>query len=215
MTAAVGEMHFKRGEARLFTPIWLIVHLTDAMAIAGLVMRGILDLTNDKQSMCFTCSTCPLEILLPIVYPMKLTVANAQIDQIILEVKPKGTTPEPGSHNITTFPSMYHRYIAIIFLQFYEQHRPFAQSTLGEDTKLWPQTFQFAWAMRNAIAHHGSLLNFTNPSYHPVTWNGISYSPADNGKPILGPHFTVGDLLLFMGDFSNELDTLGAPLPPD
>lgn len=103
---AIGDRLFKR-EDRLFTTVWLAVHLTDAMAMAGLAVRGGLNLSNEKQGMCFACGGFPLEIIFPIVHPMKLTVSNIKIGSIILEIKAKGTTPIPGEHNISEFPRMY------------------------------------------------------------------------------------------------------------
>ncbi|MER9681370.1 hypothetical protein NKJ23_18820 [Mesorhizobium sp. M0184] len=172
-----------------------------------------IDLTNDKQAMCIICSSLPLEILFPIIHPMKLTVANTKIDEIILEIKAKGKTPVPGDHIIEEFTQIYNRMIYAVFLQFYEFHRPHIQSVFGTDTKGWPQIFQFAWLIRNGVAHHGGHLNFTNPNYPPVTWHTYSYSPADNGKPILGAHFTVSDMFAFLFDLSDELDAIGAPMP--
>ncbi|MER8608191.1 hypothetical protein NKH45_17190 [Mesorhizobium sp. M1156] len=213
MLVTVGDKHFTRGKSRLFSTVWLAMHLTDALAITGLVMRGKIDLTNDKQAMCIICSSLPLEILFTIIHPMKLTVANTKIDEIILEIKAKGKTPVPGDHIIEEFTQIYNRVIYAVFLQFYEFHRPHIQSVFGTDTKGWPQIFQFAWLIRNGVAHHGGHLNFTNPNYPPVTWHTYSYSPADNGKPILGAHFTVSDMFAFLFDLSEELDAIGAPMP--
>ncbi|MER9271699.1 hypothetical protein [Mesorhizobium sp. M0643] len=213
MLVTVGDKHFTRGKSRLFSMVWLAMHLTDALAITGLVMRGKIDLTNDKQAMCIICSSLPLEILFPIIHPMKLTVANTKIDEIILEIKAKGKTPVPGDHIIEEFTQIYNRMIYAVFLQFFEFHRPHIQSVFGTDTKGWPQIFQFAWLIRNGVAHHGGHLNFTNPNYPPVTWHTYSYSPADNGKPILGAHFTVSDMFAFLFDLSDELDAIGAPMP--
>jgi hypothetical protein len=211
----VGDKLFKRGESRLFSTVWLAMHLTDAMAMASLAVRGNLNMNNDKQGMCSICGAFPLEIIFPIVHPMKLTVSNTKIDEIILEIKTKGTTPIPGEHNVAEFPGMYNRVISLVYLRFYEEHRPHIQSKYGGDAKAWPQIFQFAWTIRNGIVHHGGNINFSNPNYPSVTWHTFSYSPADNGKPIFGSHFTVGDLFMFLFDFSDELDAISAPFPID
>lgn len=210
-----GELWFERQQSRLFKTIWLITHLTDAMAISGLVMRGKLDLSEDKQAMCTTCALTPFEVLIPIIRPMKLTVENFPIDTIILEIKPRGTTPIPGNHNIAAFSEMWHGYVAMSYLRFYEQHLPFIQTKFGSDTKAWPQVFQFAWLIRNGIVHHNGRVNFLNPNYPSVTWKSVTYSPAQNGQSLLGSHFTVGDLLFFLFDLSNDLDSTGAPFPED
>lgn len=195
--------------------VWLAMQLTDVLSIACLVVRGTLDLSNDKQGMCCTCGTAPLEIIFPIIHPTKLTVANQRIDHIILEIKAKGTTPIPGNHNVTEYAGLHNRFISMPFLRFYEQSRPHIQAIFGKDTQAWPQLFQFAWAIRNGLTHHAGRINFTNPGYPAVSWRNLSYSPADAGKPIFGSHFSVGDLFLLMFDISDELDAIAAPLPPD
>src|SRR5262249_46579003 len=103
---------------------------------------------------------------------------NKRIDQIILEIKPKDPAPMAQGHDVAQFSQMYYRLGGIVYLRFYEQHRPHIQSTYGGDTKAWPQIFQFAWAIRNGITHHGGCVNFANPNYPPVTWYTYSYSRA-------------------------------------
>jgi hypothetical protein len=48
-----------------------------------------------------------------------------------------------------------------------------------------------------------------------VTWHTITYSPADNGKPIFNERFGGGDFFMFLFDLSDALDAVGAPIPPD
>jgi hypothetical protein len=209
MIATVGHKVFVRGKSRLFGTVWLVIHATDALAVTSLAMVGKLNLNGTPS--------IPLEIMLPIVHPMKLTVANQRIDQISLEIRPLGTTQPPPStgHVVDAFTSLHHRLIGIVYLNFYEQHRPSIESKYGGDTKAWPQIFQFAWLLRNGIAHHAGHINFTNQNYPTVTWHSFSYSPTNKGKPILGSHFSVADLLMFLFDLSDEFDAIGAPMPPD
>jgi hypothetical protein len=144
MFATIGIRHFTRNKSRLFQTIWLAVHITDAMAIAGLIVRGKLDLVRDSQSMAFSCKVLPLEILMPIVHPMKLTVANTTIDNILIDVKVCGSVNFSGSHNISAFTEMHFKLISTVYLRFYEQHRPHIQAIYGTDTKKWPPLLQFA-----------------------------------------------------------------------
>jgi hypothetical protein len=214
MPTNVGDKLFERGKSRLFEAVWLAVHVTDALSMASLAIRGTLDLTNDKQGMCNACGAFPLEIIFPIIHPMKLTVSNIILSGIILEIKSKGTTPIPGKHNVQAFSVIYNRLMGIVYLNFYEEYLGYLVATFGPDAKRWPRLFQFAWAIRNGIVHHGGTINFTNPNYPAVSWHTFSYSPADNGKPIFGDHFSVGDLFMLLFDLSDELDALGAPFPP-
>ncbi|MBV8187173.1 MAG: hypothetical protein JO339_08035 [Alphaproteobacteria bacterium] len=98
-------------------------------------------------------------------------------------------------------------------LVFYERYRPWLQGRFGRETKARPEFWRFCWAIRNAAVHHQGRINFTNSTAAPVTWRGLTYSPADNGKQVFGTDLSVGDLMFLMLGMSDELDTLGAPPP--
>jgi hypothetical protein len=165
--------------------------------------------------MCCICRAFPLEILFPIIHPMKMTVANRPIDTITLEVKSRGTTPLPGDYNVTAYAEVYNSLSSLAYLRFYEQHESFLRLTFGGDVKQWPPLFQFAWVVRNGIVHHGGRVNFTSPSFPAVTWHTFTYSPADSGTPIFGAHFSVADMFMLLIELSDGFDALGAPFPSD
>jgi hypothetical protein len=214
MLPTLGQKIFKRGESRLFMSAWLGVHLTDALAMASLAVAGKLKLDDDKQHMVFICAAFPFQIHFPIVHPMKLTVSNIRIDTIILEIKTVDPMPS-GGHDVKEFPSLHNHALSLIFLRFYEQHIHHIRWEFKSDTKAWPQIFQFAWAIRNAIAHHDGYINFTNENYPPVKWHTLSFSPTDKGNPVFSASFTIGDLFMLMFDLSDELDAIAAPIPTD
>jgi hypothetical protein len=97
---------------------------------------------------------------------------------------------------------------------FYEQHRPWIQNTLGsqpKDMDRWPPIFRFAWALRNAAAHHGGKLNITDPRVPPITWHHLKYDHRDAGLRIFGDVMNVADMLIFLIEMSDELDRVGCP----
>lgn len=101
---------------------------------------------------------------------------------------------------------------ALVF--FYEQNRQWIQQTFGSSSKdlnNWPPIFRFAWALRNAASHHGGRLNITDEKVLPVTWHHLSYDHRNVGLRVFGDVMTLGDMLLFLVQFSDELDRLGAP----
>jgi hypothetical protein len=171
MSEVPSEMIFHRGTSRLFEAVWVTVHLTDAMAIASSVVIDKLDIKKEDQSIALGCTTHKCEIVLPIVSPTRTVVINHRIDTIIIKFR---APSELLGHNVTEYAGLHHKVLSLVYLRFYEQHRPYLQLDHGRDTKAWPPLFQFAWAIRNAITHHGGHINFENPNYPEVHWKTLS-----------------------------------------
>ncbi|HEV7603044.1 MAG TPA: hypothetical protein VGO49_22650 [Bradyrhizobium sp.] len=213
MAVAPYDRIFKLGESRLFSTIRLAVLLTDSLVITSLAILEKLDFNVENPTMKFDCESFPLGIHLPIIHPMKTVIQNRPVVAITLNVCERTEQPS-GGHTIDAFWALQVDLFSMVFAGFYEQELPYIRENFGGDTKRWPQVFQFAWLVRNSIVHHNGDINFQNLSFPPVSWHAFAYSPADNGKPIFGPHFAPGDLLMLLFDVSDELDNLGAPLQP-
>jgi len=214
MPATPYTISFNRGQSRLFSTMWLLVHLSDALAVTALALRNKLNEPHDPNaSMGFHARVCDLAIFLPVINPMRHTVENKRIDTINITIQE--ISPVPDGHNITAFGEIHDRMFQLVFVLFYERHLPIFQQTFGTETRDWPQMFQFAWAIRNGFVHHAGLLHFRSADYPAVTWRSLTYFPADKGKLILGPEFTSGDLLMLIFDLSDELDARGAAKPTE
>lgn len=101
---------------------------------------------------------------------------------------------------------------ALVF--FYEQHRPWLQEKFGSGPKNlnnWPSIFRFAWALRNAAAHHNGALNITDPNVPPITWHQLKYDHTNAGLRVFGDVMSMADMLIFLIEMSDELDGLGCP----
>lgn len=92
------------------------------------------------------------------------------------------------------------RLIGDAFVSYYERKSSVAREKWGE-TKLWPQSWRFGWAMRNACAHDGKNF-FKNKDYSAVQWKSRRYDYADNGRQIFFDEIAGADLILLM----EELD---------
>jgi hypothetical protein len=104
--------------------------------------------------------------------------------------------------------------ITPIFVDFFEQHRPWLTSTFpGDANKTWPPIANFVRVIRNFIAHHQGRVSFDNPNAPPVSWHHLMYEPKDKGYLVVGRHgdFGIGDLILLLMEFTGELDRLGCP----
>ena len=77
-------------------------------------------------------------------------------------------------------------------------------------TNKWPMVLDFARVVRNAAAH-GGRLKIENANARPVTWGPLTYSPADNGKTVIGTDLFFGDLVALMIQADDATVALGAP----
>lgn len=210
---------FPRGQSRLFASVWLATVIIDAFYVSAMSVHQSVDFDQLNTKMALKCYSFPYDILIPSIQPLKATVQNVRTEGIILNIvdsKPAQAPPGSKIHYIEAFPFIQLRLLEMVYLLFYEQHVPYIRKLHGGDTKKWPQIFQFAWSLRNGIAHHGGNINFTNCNYPAVSWHTLSNSPADNGKPIFSEdRFGPGDLFMFLFDMSDALDAAGAPMPID
>jgi hypothetical protein len=70
----------------------------------------------------------------------------------------------------------------------------------------WPADWNFAWSVRKAVAHKNEV--YFRKQKHaaaPVTWRGLTYAPADNGKKVLHEDLWPADLIYLMMDLDTHL----------
>jgi hypothetical protein len=75
---------------------------------------------------------------------------------------------------------------------YFERLRPTVEAQYG-DVSGWPPVWNFARVVRNAMSHGGTI-NFQNSNSQAVSWRGLTYSPADNGRTILHTDLWPGDI---------------------
>ncbi len=92
---------------------------------------------------------------------------------------------------------------------FFERYNDWLNVNKGE-AKNWPPTLNFARVVRNGVAH--GKINIRNPEASPVTWRGLTYSYADNGKQIIGTDLKLGEMIVLMFDANDALDAINAPI---
>lgn len=83
------------------------------------------------------------------------------------------------------------------FVAYYEARDPAGH--FDDRQQDWPRVWRFGRIVRNALTHDGCI-DIRNPKSAPETWRTLTYSPADNGKPILFRDFAIPDLLYLMID---------------
>ncbi|WP_029934542.1 hypothetical protein [Sphingomonas sp. UNC305MFCol5.2] len=85
---------------------------------------------------------------------------------------------------------------------FFEQCREEVELKFGADVTGWPHVWNFGRTVRNAMSHGGKI-HFQNPGASPVSWKGLTYSAADNGRQILHSDLWPGDIF----DLIIEMDS--------
>jgi hypothetical protein len=99
--------------------------------------------------------------------------------------------------------------ISLVFLAFFDQYKDWLDENMGRAIN-WPPTLNFCRVVRNACAH--GAVHIRDPSAPPVTWRGLSFGPADNGRQIIGQDLRIGDMIGLMFEANKELDRVGAPI---
>lgn len=124
----------------------------------------------------------------------------ASIDMALI---PLGDEPLTAEHpwSVPAIKPISAQNIRSAFLYFYETNKDSFVATFGSDRSAWPMVLRFATVIRNACSHDGKI-SITNPNAPAATWNGLSYSAADNGKEILFGELATADLIVLMHEVS-------------
>lgn len=110
----------------------------------------------------------------------------------------------PPTHPIklSNLQQLMARVVGDAFVSYYERHLDEVISIWNrEDKGRWPPIWQFAWAMRNALAHDGRIY-FKHNNHPGVCWRNLKFNYDDNGRHVLFDEITGVELILLM----EELD---------
>jgi hypothetical protein len=107
-----------------------------------------------------------------------------------------GSGRAPANPNPDAVQTLMASFYEHAFITYYEKNVEDMRTKHGVK-KNWPNVLNFGRVVRNAFAHGGTL-NITDGI--SVTWGGITYSDADNGRRVLYNDLTSGDLTLLMVD---------------
>jgi hypothetical protein len=199
--------------------MYKLLIIADAMGLAVMaVLTGKLDLDPAKNHATATSNQFGLMVRFPLLSPTQAIVQGAPLDEIAFAFTPgidlPDLPPDKARTTIGSFGNHVLDAVTPVFVDFFERHRPWARTKCGGDAYAWPTILNFARVVRNAISHHDGHVHFENPNADPVQWRHLVYSPADNGKQIVGTDIQLGELIILMFEISAELDRLGCPLNP-
>jgi hypothetical protein len=134
----------------------------------------------------------PHSILDPILtngWPLQLEIDEQPLDKAI----PPRFAKLAGMNRLNAIQ------ISHTFVSYFESNVSLVRDKHGSDPYRWPEPWNFARVVRNALAHGGTI-NIENPSAPPITWKSITYSPANNGTEILFQDMTFVEIVILMGE---------------
>lgn len=148
-------------------------------------------------------------VRMPLAGPIAVALAGRKPDVIELAVVP-GRDRERGyayktSGLVALLDSLFQPFI----VNYYERWVDDIRSRVSTDRTSWPASWQMGWMIRNAVSHGGNV-HFRHQSQQPVSWRGLTVSPADQGKQVLGHFINQGDLLVLLIDME---ESRAGPLP--
>ena len=141
-----------------------------------------------------------------IIYPYQLldeVHANRWPTRLSVEEEPV-QIPASATLNLGIFEIQFLAIERSMFLNYFEHQRPQIEAKYNKDPTHWPRDWNFGRVVRNSFAHRDEV-GFDNLKAAPVTWRGLTYSPADNGRKVLHMDIWPADLLYLMMDMDAHL----------
>jgi DNA-binding transcriptional regulator YiaG len=90
-----------------------------------------------------------------------------------------------------------------LIIKFFEDNKHMIINRDGNIEKRinWPDPWRFAFVIRNALSHNGSIK--ISDSDGLIVWNNLEYSSKDNGRHIFDIDISSGDILFLLKDMQN------------
>lgn len=207
--------HFKMDSAhRLYR------HMKDCMTLSSAVGLSVLAITSPDNVRSWKLDDCwgteaqqfPLAFKLNVVAPMVGAVRGLQVGTIDIELRAAEKLAEPRvpiPEASAALDPIIARIGALVFVAFYEQWLPEFIVHFQDDVTYWPEPFAFARRARDFLVHKEGVVAFRSPNAKPVSWHKLTYSPADNGRQILGTDLQLADLLALMFEMDDEMTARG------
>lgn len=142
------------------------------------------------------------QVRLPLHGPMEAALSERHPDSIEINIESK-MLRRTYNHTTSGLKKAMESVFHANFLQFYIKGEAALRGTVGDDWR-WGSNWRFGWAIRNALAHDGSIY-FSNHRKPAVQWDGLRYDHTDNGYPVFENDIGAADLILLMIDMAKEL----------
>ena len=203
---------FAKGD-RLYPHIYNILIVQSAIAHASKALIERPEGWNSEGNAYWLSKVYPKDLIVNVDAPFRHAMHDIEPDHIGIILVEKGTIKkvDPDGPIVATkaFSGVFQHITEPVFLAFFERYNVWLKKNLG-DAEKWPPTLNFARVIRNAVAH--GAIDIRSAKTAAATWNGLSYSHADNGRTIIGSDLGSSDLAGLMFDVDDELNKLGVPI---
>jgi hypothetical protein len=168
--------------------------------------------------MAFECRQFDAELRLPNGGVVETLIQSIPVNSIEIGILEKSFNFHEAGEGETllrlgkNFTNIETKLITPFFVEFFEDYRPWIDANLSRDFTKWPNDWQFGRIVRNAAAHNAVSIN--DQKFVPVNWYGLSYGPAQHGRPIFDSDMGLADIVILMIEMNDSLDKLGAPIEP-
>ena len=143
----------------------------------------------------------------PLVGPVEAALKNRRLETIQITIENLSPSPNKYEKTVDVLKRTMDYIFSPILLDFYERYLCQAEQKFGKykstpDT--WPDSWQFAWVVRNAIAHNYKI-HFDKKDPKPKSWFGITISKEHQGVPLKNL-FNFADLIVLLFAMERDLD---------
>lgn len=185
--------------------------LTSALAYSMLALStGSIPAHDPYLGFSLPCVRLPLSVKLPLFGPLEGIQKNETVDGITFQFEAASDVPSMANAPQYEVGNTLMHIIGPTFTNFYERQAEWLADNVSTDPNQWPMLFRFARVIRNAVVHFG-VVTIRNANSQPVSWSGLTYSPADNGRAIYVNDMNTGDFIALMVEIDRAMDELGAP----
>ena len=220
MPVAIGTQFIKRGE-RLYQPLNNFTVIFSAFVLAANIHRRKMGPPRIGSWDTFNCQQLDISIKLVTGGPLEYALNDVLPDDIQIEFI-KGI-PQIAAYSIWAGGYVYNnRYqvtygfrsamiatVSMIFVTFYQTYVDWlAKHAKKYDN--WPPRWKFARVIRNSVAH-GGRISIEKESAPPVSWYGLTYAYANNGREAIGEDLSHADMIALMFEMDEELNDAGCP----
>jgi hypothetical protein len=204
---------FRENEDRLHQPVFDLTVLIQCIFSHHLAVFGGGRMLDPDANISLPTRHLPQVIGVPSTGALTIALRNDPCPIVYMSITPDPERTLKFNSSNDAMTRVYTNTIIPIFLAFYERYRPWIVAKFNRDTTTWPDIFQFARVVRNAVGHRARI-DWNNANLGLVSWKGLTYSHTDNQREIFETDLSVGDLLVLMVEMSDRLDGLECPLDP-
>jgi hypothetical protein len=135
---------------------------------------------------------------------MNLMAKGIRPPQLFLHRHAGDAVPVAAELPLGNLDYMVRAYGRSMIGSYYEAHKALIESAFGQESRMWPATWQFGRVVRNAMSHNGRI-RIDNPNAPSVSWKSLTYAQPDNGRSILHTDLWPGDLFDLLIEMDEQI----------